>query len=334
MLVVLPFCEVDRHLAVRVLDWCCAMEDKVPFQCILAHDRGEPARDVMDRAVRYFDKVAEWNFSRWLGPREWPYPQNHAFQECASLLYQECHRGVMAPEPWLWWEPDATPLRPGWLQAIAAEHVKGGKFWTGHLVTLSNPVVSQHMTGCGVYPWDMAVRSLNAMTTTRIAFDSAMWKDVKESFHSMNHIFQHTYREESTDAPVTFPDDASVDEKVAPEAYLFHRCKDGTLLDRLFERLEGKPTVVELDRQIDKALTKGERVPKRHPYVKRKKLTPEAERIATLERQLAEVTSLLRSNAKPVRKDTPTSASQNDALGQWDVCDSRAPQSKFEAPPA
>lgn len=223
MIVVVPFCSKDAALAVKVLRWAAKLDGHVPFKALLVHDNEVQADGVRIAAEAYFASVDEYQCTAWPGQhKSWPYPQNHQYQETASYFYS---KGIR--EPWFWWEPDATPLKKGWLQAIADEHAKGGKPYTGHIV---GPPYG-HMTGVGVYPWNVINYSAAAMSATSMPWDVASRDDMIKHVHQANHLIQHIW--ERNGAPLSFSSKADADSVLSDTAVIFHRCKDGTLIDVL-----------------------------------------------------------------------------------------------------
>jgi hypothetical protein len=223
MLIVLPFCQKDAALAIKVLRWAHHLDGHVPFKALLVHD-GEVTPDgVRVAAETYFASVDIFKCSAWPGKhKQWPFPQNHCYQEVCSYIFAK-----QLKEPFLWWEPDATPLKAGWLKAIADEHAKGGKAYTGHIVGAPYG----HLTGVAVYPWCVPVYSRQAMGATNIPWDLASKAEVVPHCHRANHLIQHIWERDGL--PLSFKDKADVDAILSPTAVLFHRCKDGSLIDIL-----------------------------------------------------------------------------------------------------
>lgn len=223
MLVVIPFCHKDSALAVKVIHWAKKLDGHVPFNALLVHDKECNPTDVRTAAEEYFAKVDVFEASVWPGKqKEWPFPQNHQWQETASYIFVKQMR-----EPWFWWEPDATPLKRGWLKAISDEHAKGGKPYTGHIV--GEPW--GHMTGVGVYPWNVPCYSARAMAAMNTPWDLASKPDMIQHVHRANHLIQHIW--ERNGQPFTFQGKRDADAVLLSTAVIFHRCKDGSLIDAL-----------------------------------------------------------------------------------------------------
>lgn len=245
MIVVVPFCGKDRWLAVKNLEWCIEMEGPVPFKAVLHTDLTE-FDDVRRLASKYFAGGVEISgYSQQTESMEWPFPQNWAFAKAAWHAYH------YFKEPWLWWETDSTPMHPGWLQRIWEEYQRGGKPFMSHYSERTGV-----FNGVAVYPRDVSRYSQKAMTACLVRTPSGkqnpwdVWAspEVVPHMHKANHIFQHEWFVDG--APATFPDWDSVGRIVRPGVALFHRCKDGTLIDRL--RARGKTVLVYHNREIGK----------------------------------------------------------------------------------
>lgn len=96
----------------------------------------------------------------------WPEGPNDMFVRTVNYL-----RDNGNTEPWLWMEPDAPPIAPGWAGALLGVHNEGGKPFTGRLLETiksaknpNHPLAKEkydghHMNGVGIYPPDFHLRS-------------------------------------------------------------------------------------------------------------------------------------------------------------------------------
>jgi hypothetical protein len=231
MLVVLPFCTKDEALTLKNLEWVRKLDKKVPYKALIVHDELCDGSEVMAAASQYFSDVEEFKYSHWTGRTEWPFPQNFQFQQTVGYIFTKQMR-----EPWFWWEADATPIKAGWLETIDKAHQEGGKLFSGNIV--GEPY--GHMTGVGVYPWDLPCRSGRVMMTDAIPWDVAGKPEVVPHCHKINDIIQHIWERDG--APFSFKDKADVEQTVNTKAVIFHRCKDGSLIDIL----NGEPLAVRI----------------------------------------------------------------------------------------
>ncbi len=222
MLVVIPVCHKDEHLVLKNLDWVRELDGHVPAKVAIAYPERFCWKPVLDKAAPIFSHHKLIEYSEWAGDPKWPHPQNWAWQSVARYLSSQ-------QEPWLWWEADSTPIKNGWLEAIQKEYEAGGKPFMGYVTDQNG--TDPHMAGVGVYPPDIAQYSVNAMLCRAAPFDVVLARDTLRETHRANHLIQH-YVHENCDS-THFPTSASVDEIVQPGVVLFHRCKDGSLIDRL-----------------------------------------------------------------------------------------------------
>lgn len=160
----------------------------------------------------------------------WPQGANALF----AVACDECH------EPWLWLEPDAIPLHRDWLDLLHAEYVRIGKRFMGCVYPGGHVAFPPHlMSGVAVYPadWTRGKEFCQAGT----AFDVAMTLAVLPEAHHTVRI-QHLWGEPNL--PPTFPaqdqpmpKNGFTLDRLQANSVLFHRNKDGTLIERLRERM-------------------------------------------------------------------------------------------------
>lgn len=233
MLVIYPFCEKDWVQTCKNIEWAKELERHLPFTAILSHDdRTHPSHvaEVQRAAERLFEKVIVFWYPAPL-KTSWPAAPNWAWQNIAR--YIAC---IHPKESWLWLEPDSVPIRKRWLHDIEAEHLRGGKPFTGVV-----PDGMAHMTGVAVYPPDVAAYSQAAMRTEEAAWDVVLGKDIQGMIHGKHTLFQHAWCinaetgkpwNGSGEVP-TFKSTHDVVRLVDMKAALFHRNKDGTLIEWL-----------------------------------------------------------------------------------------------------
>lgn len=227
--VVFPFCRHDGELAVKLVAW---MEELGPYEheCLLSFDLGTPravVNSIEAAARRSFSRVDLFEYPT-PGPNTWP--PTIAFKAAAMRMQK-------LGKPWLWMEADAVPLKRGWLEKLQELYWNGGKSFAGPIV----PDLG-HMNGTGIYPANTPNRIPGALAQTRTAWDVTMKREMIKDALNLHPYFHHAWAMEMGElhpyyggAIPSFPTQAMVD-KINPEAVIFHRCKDGTLIDRLRER--------------------------------------------------------------------------------------------------
>ena len=229
MFVVIPFCHKDEALCLKQLEWARRLDKRTDRMALVLHDDAISGERVKEAASRYFKDVKEFVFPKWTGSDQWPVIQNNQFQQACGWV--EYHG---PKEPWFWWEPDATPLKAGWLDKLEEEHKLGGKPFMGHVLSgdpFQNGRIRTWMTGVGVYPRSVLSHSGNIMGALNVPFDVAGGGEVTNQCHPANHLIQHIWSRDG--APFHFIDKADADSILSPTAVVFHRCKDGSLIDIL-----------------------------------------------------------------------------------------------------
>jgi hypothetical protein len=228
--VVFPFHNGDGGLLAKMLEFSFWLGGEQAFEACLAYDYGtrpELAGEVRRAAEKAFARVIE---IRYPVPRynRWPYAANVAFQYSADFMAQ-------GDSPWLWCEADAVPLRADWLAQLAREYLQRGRPFFG-------PVVAGrgHMNGVGIYPAETPLLAPKAMVAEWGAWDTDMRPDMIHLCHDASALIQHCWGivngqpHPYEGGPAEFRRRENLG-WVLPGAVLFHRCKDGSLMDRLRE---------------------------------------------------------------------------------------------------
>lgn len=227
MIVVLPVCDKDLSLAVRNLEWCISLDGRVEFDALIVHERGFDPTCLVDLATRYFTNVTLFVYDPWMGVKDWPQYPNYVWQSTAR------HIESTIKKPWFWWEADAIPLKAGWLSILNQAHEQGARTLSGAVVTHAGFV---YISGVAIYPPDPSRYMINAMLTEAQPWDivAGSRDGIVRRAHDITPLICHTAASPSTH--FSSPEDIS---RTIPEtAVLFHKCKDGSLLDVL----QGKQT--------------------------------------------------------------------------------------------
>lgn len=140
--------------------------------------------------------------------------------------------------PFFFWEPDAIPLVPDWLDKLEAEYKQAGKPFMGAYVPATATGVPAHLTGNAICPENTIELAPSMVLAKQLAFDVAGAAEILPRAHITKQIQHVFYYPEYPSVP-TFPDEASLG-LIRTDAVIFHRSKDGTLLQRLTERLRGR----------------------------------------------------------------------------------------------
>ena len=239
--VVIPFTQADAALAESLLEWieklggCPANPCLLVADCKLAKD---VVKAVADRARRAFLTVTVTATPFSLPNEKWPIGPNWMFETALRAF------GERNDRPFLWLEPDATPMKASWLADIENAYLACckrkpfmGQVMRPGLAGLPNEMLS----GVAVYPADACKRLLKEViaSKTKKAFDVATAEIVAP-------IAQHTrliwnFHGPSRDASPTFvrviekghPKNALPLSAIPTPTVLFHRCKDASLINLL-----------------------------------------------------------------------------------------------------
>lgn len=231
MNVVIPFHNGDARLAIDLVKWIGQLGLVRPGSIVLLYDSGTSEANIsmVFESCREFDMSYKTERS----VSGWPAGSNVLF----GLALESCSD---LKGPWLWLEPDAIPLKAGWLDAIRKEYAACGKRYMGNVYVCNNPrLPNRLMSGIGVYPAD-AKNDLLHFTKTRIAWDVEAARFLVENCHhtKLIHHFWGIAGLPPTFAPTrtdSSPPNTFTLESIHKDAVIFHRNKDGTLMNLLKE---------------------------------------------------------------------------------------------------
>lgn len=222
MILVLPFHSGDEPLAFKNVSWLAELDKRIDAECLLPYDTTTQPDRIAEVCKRVFTKVHTFQYNP--PPiKKWPQASNWAFHECAWHIMQK-----FKGKPWLWLESDCVALKSGWFEAIRKCHEGGGKPFTGHW-----NYQTKVWNGVSVYPWNTPEFGTKLMLVENNPWDVHASSDILPNLNIANHLFQHIWHDHDTKEAYTFPNQETVRRVIRPGVVLFHRCKDGTLLDRL-----------------------------------------------------------------------------------------------------
>lgn len=230
MLVAFPTCDKDCSLARDLLRWCEELESPVGYPkhdaLIVAGERLEryQIEELVELAKKARFKSVSAIHQREDDDKGWPIAPNRMFQITAQHVQQTLRTAFF------WCEPDCVPTKQGWLDAFEEEYLRVGKPFMGFAWDRPN----RHLTGCAVYPPNISRFNPHMLNGANKPFDIIRPELTLRHAH-ITDLIQHEWGDIKTNTPWTFPDVASLS-RISPAACLFHRCKDGSLIDRLRER--------------------------------------------------------------------------------------------------
>ena len=244
ILVCIPYHTGDVTQARTLLNWISKISPKLgPHCCLLAADSLVPHETKLElgnlaKSIFYSAETAIINVPADI--TGWPKATNAMFR-ITSKHIQECFK-----LPFFWMEPDCIPTRPSWLDELAVEYSRCPKRIMGSMIQSRQPPMPPvHLAGCAVYPADIGT-SMAPFTETDMAFDIANCSLVVP--RAMNTaLIHHVWGEPGL--PPTFKDakvagdpvNTCTFDFVREGAAVFHRCKDGTLIDLLEKRRNSAP---------------------------------------------------------------------------------------------
>lgn len=228
MLTVLPFCARDKALAVRLAELIAELGGVKKHDCLLAVHKDTDSEGVIEPLTGAFGRIAEFSVTdEMIVERE-----QHTY--AANLMWKRTVNHIAdmnESQPFLWLEPDAVPLSPAWLDAIASAYASCGKPFLHDLVKTPR---GKSNSGCGVYPAKVRDYTDRLWQLSNVSWDVLLYDDFAPHTTYTPLIQDIGFLEDGKTLP-TFPDQASLS-IIQPGAALFHRCKDGTLIDRLREK--------------------------------------------------------------------------------------------------
>lgn len=182
---------------------------KIPAVIVLA----EKQRPQVDRLVKHCKELDGTNLVVLEAP------------ECTNLPYPKCNdasfhfaAATYKGKPFLWMEPDAIPLKTGWLESLSNEYKLSGKECM--LSSDSNPP-HDLVGGIGIYGPN--THWLIPKSFQVGAWDNWVFKHLKSVTH-FTPLIQHSYGRyfDGHASPLRFPKDQII---LRPAALLFHRDK-------------------------------------------------------------------------------------------------------------
>lgn len=222
MLLIYPFCAEDYALALENARWIAELGTVEAHQCLIVHDKliaPEDAQAIEDALKPAFAKVARM-----------PLRETLPGIRGMNLLFRRAARQIahIKAGPFLWLNPDAIPIRRGWLDAIEAAYkmLPRGKVFLGHHLQGAIPFMGQ----IGVYPQDCEVHAPGLVGADQNPFFINGAPGVVPKMGHTDLIV------DSRDEPLSFDGEEVMATPVTLRAALWHGsadCKSGELLSAL-----------------------------------------------------------------------------------------------------
>jgi hypothetical protein len=236
--VVFPFCATDADLALANMQWMAELQEHYDHTMILAIDeQSRLVNEILNIARYTFAEVVIFKYPIPPVPGH-PQAANWAFRHVAMYMQE---RG----NPWLWMEPDMIPLKRGWLDILQDEYDQCGTDCMGSVIH-----EMAHVNGTAIYPYNIASTCPNLMNMPdgHWAFDTIIKDEIMHRTYDAGHLMCHVWAMQGnillpygSGTIPTFPNKMSM-RNIPPGACTLHRCKDTSLIERLREIRNGKPT--------------------------------------------------------------------------------------------
>jgi hypothetical protein len=235
MLCVLPVYKNDVANLLNLLKWIRQLGGCKDHMAVLVADANTPVDGIWqlsDQGKRIFSGFSVISTEHPVNG--WPQGPNELFLTAARFAKKRNMH-------WLFLEPDAVPLKPGWLDRLDIQYRVTGARYLGQLVPCKEPGLPPlHFTGVGIYPAD-AIDDVEARVAAnpKMAFDIST-ADVLVPQAKKCDLFQHLWGE--TGNPPTFAHRGIPGTRtfgldyLRKDAVLFHRTKDGKLISLLRQK--------------------------------------------------------------------------------------------------
>jgi hypothetical protein len=239
ILPVIAYHKGDIDITKKLLTWIKDLHDlgKVDKNrtCLMVSDAS-----ISDEEKLVVGKMAKAAFGRArtiLVAPSGPHAPTSVFLAAAEWIYK-CVKG-----PFLWLEPDCIPLSWNWLGDIENAYKVSPMRFMGPLIRQqSDPTLpSVHLTGCSVYPSDafLLYDEIETLKTANVAWDIESASAIVPRCEDTKLIRHFWGTKEQPPLfvderkPDSLPNHQAIEFAFRDGAVLFHRSKDGTLIDLL-----------------------------------------------------------------------------------------------------
>lgn len=226
LLIVIPYCKKDIQTTIRLLNWIKDLGGCPDNDCLMVASRDAMQAKITPDARGVFKSVREIN-----PPFDLKDESTHPIGP--NWMFETAIKAVNSD--FLWLEPDAVPLKQGWLQAIETEYASAsaiGRSILADVTELNDPrYPSKIPSGVAVYPAAAKLLYSSLQLNRRMAWDIQFANRVIPFVHratSIQNIVNHN------DPPSFSNNGHSMKlSQLRPNAVLFHPSKDGSLIQLL-----------------------------------------------------------------------------------------------------
>lgn len=244
LLVVIPVHSGDIDQALKLVAWIADLGPAPEHSCLIVRDAtvGE----------NQSNELKSWCSRIFAYTHRLEMKTNKPYPGAATQMFKAASEKIedSFKTPFLWLEPDSVPLVTGWLNILAEAYAACPKRYFGPLIGNNGDdrFPSKHLNGVSIYPHDSAKDLkpyfpsdkswdiISHQTTVRMAQDT----DLIQQFWGPDRATPPTFREYPRTEEE--PKNICTPSFIRDGAVLFHRCKDGSLIDVL--RARGKDRVL------------------------------------------------------------------------------------------
>lgn len=255
LIVALPFCQKDHKEAARLLEWMRELDGHIDHYLFLVADAAVPIETTKSLIAIGKTVFGNGMVEAMLVKAPAPVGDNYHVPAAAMFGKAAAHIDAVFKWPWLWLEPDAVPLKSGWLDTLSAAYEYSPKRFMGSLAkTDGKDLPATVFFGTGIYP-NCAGPELQKFCDGKKAFDIAFSDYIVPRAADTSLIF---HRFGAPNDPPTFKDaklptdgpNVGTLDVIPKEAVLFHRNKDGSLIE-LLRKLAAESPMVQDGRHPD-----------------------------------------------------------------------------------
>lgn len=240
MLIVTATHAGDIQEAIRLYKWIAKL-GKNEFDCLLVVDPETPSDLVMQLvsiAQEGFNNVSTHVTKPCKD--KWPKAANHMFFEAVDAV-----NSADGKPDFLWLEPDAVPTKVDWVKEIASEWYSNGSLFMGRIYKTENPgitVPKKAMGGVAVYSaaasrWFNKTEAAWDMENAHLMVERGIDTGLIRHFWGQPNLPPTFVLQITPDSPIN----AKTLDFIPNDCVLFHRNKDGTLIDLLDRKLFPAP---------------------------------------------------------------------------------------------
>jgi len=219
----------DYEIALDNVKWWNQLGGCPGHECLFLYDKRVPESTILQIQAELANCFPGKLFTKRTDGEVdgWPEGANYFFRLATAMIEQRPYKYF------LWMEPDATPLKQGWMDVIEKEYLHYGKPFLGGRVqgVYNGQEVPLHMTGIAVYPSPLYNYAGEAYRAHDVAWDIA-GKDQIIPLAQFTNLFCHSWNHPG------FKSLAEL-ETIPDSAVIHHGVKDGSLIHLLRQKRSG-----------------------------------------------------------------------------------------------